>query len=88
MVELIGQRCQRPAGRSADDDLPHQVTGQPVRQNSARYSQDIGRGLPGAGQLGIIEHRQLSGDPRFQAFQQHHRPGPAARLAPDHERPR
>ena len=42
MVELVGQRRQRPAARSADDDLPHQVTGQPVRQDSARHSQDIG----------------------------------------------
>ena len=75
MVELVGQRRQRPAARSADDDLPHQVTGQPVRQDSARHSQDIGRGLPGAGQPGIIEHSQLSGYPRLQAFQQHHRPG-------------
>ena len=42
MVELVGQRRQRPAARSADDDLPHQVTGQPVRQDSARHPQDIG----------------------------------------------
>ncbi len=42
MVELAGQRRQRPAARSADDDLPHQVTGQPVRRDSARHPQDIG----------------------------------------------
>ena len=75
MVELVGQRRQRPAAGSADDDLPHQVIGKPVRQDSARHAQDIGRGLPGASQLGVIEHSQLPGYPRLQAFQQHHGPG-------------
>jgi hypothetical protein len=37
MVELISQRCQRPAARSADDDFPHQVTSQPVRQDSTPH---------------------------------------------------
>ena len=39
MVELIGQRRQRAAARSAEHDLPHQVTGRPVRQHGARHSQ-------------------------------------------------
>jgi hypothetical protein len=76
MVELVGQRRQRPAASSADNDLPHQVTGQPIRQDTAWYSQDIGRGLPGTGQLSIIQHSQLPGYPRLQTLHQHHRPGP------------
>ena len=42
VVELVGQRRQRPAARSADDYFLYQVTGQRVRQDSARHAQDIG----------------------------------------------
>ena len=81
MVELVGQRRQRPAARPAEYDLPYQVTGQPIRQYGARHSQHLSRGLPGAGQAGIIQHSQLSRYPCLQPLQQRPPARPAAHLA-------
>jgi hypothetical protein len=75
MIELAGQRRQRPAARSAEHDLAHQVTGQLLRQHGAWHSQHICRRLLGASQAGIIQGSQLSGYPCLQPFQQRHRPG-------------
>jgi hypothetical protein len=60
MIELVGQRRQWPAARSAEHDLPHQVIGQLLRQHGAWHSEEIRRRLPGAGQLRVIQHSQLS----------------------------
>jgi hypothetical protein len=75
MVELVGQRRQRAAARSADDDLPYHVTGQPVRQDSTRHSQNLRRRLADGSPPGIIRHGQLSRYPGLQHFQQRHRLG-------------
>ena len=92
MVELVGQRRQRPAARSAEHDLPHQVAGQLLRQHGAWHSQNLRRRLPGASPAGIIQHGQLSRYPRLQHFQHRHRPGQRRILHglaegfPDHHR--
>ena len=54
MIELVGQRSQRPALGAADRDLPYQVTGQPVRHLADRHPQQAAAGLPA-----IIQNRQL-----------------------------
>jgi hypothetical protein len=87
LVQLIGQRRQRPATRSAKHNLTDQMTGQPVCQHTGRQPQDIRRGLPGAGQARIIEDSQLPRDPRPQRLQQRRPPGPAAPLPAAHRRP-
>ena len=73
MIELVGQRRQRPAARSPEHDLAHKVIGQLLRQHGAWHSQDIRRRLPCAGQPGVIQHSQLSRYSRLQPFQQRRR---------------
>ena len=42
------------------------MTGQRLRQHRARHPQHVRRGLPSAGQDGIIQHYQLPGNPGLQ----------------------
>jgi hypothetical protein len=60
LIELVGQRRQRPAARSAERDLPHQMPGQLLGQDNARDSQDFRRRVPGGNPVGIIGRGQLS----------------------------
>jgi hypothetical protein len=76
MVELVRQRCQRPAMRPADYDLADQMTGQLIRQHGTRHAQYARWRLAGPGEAGVIEHRQLLDDVGLQPLQQHFRPGP------------
>jgi hypothetical protein len=69
VIELVGQRRQRSAARSATYDLAHQVAGQPIRQDCVRHPKEFSRGLPHAGQLSVIKHGQLSRYPRLETFQ-------------------
>ena len=75
MVQLVRQRCQRPATGPADHDLPHQMTGQRLGQHAARYPSSLGRRLPRAGDTGVIQDSQPLGDPRLQRLQQGRLPG-------------
>ena len=75
MVELVGQRRQRPDARTAEHDLPHQVTSQHTRQHGAGHSQSVRRRLPCASRSDITQHRQLPCYPCLQPFQQRHDPG-------------
>ena len=54
MVELVRQRSQRPAARSAEKDLLHQVPGQLLGQHCARNSQDLYRRVPDSSPGGIV----------------------------------
>ena len=54
VVQLVRQRLQRPAAGPAGHDFPQQVTGQLLRHHRTRHPQQLRRGLPGAGQAGII----------------------------------
>ncbi len=75
MVQLVGQRRQRPATRPPKHDLPHQVTGQLLRQHGGRHSQQLSGGLPRARQAGIIKRRQHPCYPCLQSAQQRRLPG-------------
>jgi hypothetical protein len=88
VVELVGQRRQRAAGRPSEHDLPHQVAGQLFGQHGGWHSQNVRRAI----RPGIIQHSQRSLYRRLQHFQHRHRPGPCRILHglaegfPDHRR--
>ena len=69
IVQLGSQRKQRAAARPADHDLAQQVRRQLLRQHRAGHPQHLRRGLPCPGQAGIIQDRQLPGDPRLHRLQ-------------------
>lgn len=69
VVQLVSQRFQGPTAGPADHDFPQQVTGQLRRHYLTRHPQQLRRRLPGAGKAGIIQHRQLSDDPRLEHLQ-------------------
>ena len=65
MIELVGQRSQRPALGAADHDLADQVAGQLGRHLAHLDSRQTHDWLPC-----IIRNGQLSGDPGLQCLQQ------------------
>ncbi len=69
VVQLGGQRLQRPTTRSADHDLPHEIFGQPIGKRRSREPQDFCRRPAHAGQAGVIQNSYLSGDARLQRLQ-------------------
>jgi hypothetical protein len=75
MVQLVGQRRQRPAAGRAEHDFPHQVTGQLLRQHAARRAQHVGRRLPRSREAHIIQNSQLLCYPRLKYLQQRRLPG-------------
>jgi hypothetical protein len=65
MIELVGQRSQRPGLGAADLDLANQVSGQLSRHVADRYARQAPSWLPR-----IVHNPQLPGDPGLQRLQQ------------------